>query len=211
MAGDNNLKLHGSSEPPSGQMLIYHDGGLHLQVRLEGETVWLPQRLLAELYQTSVANINQHLSAIYDEGELRPEATIKKFLIVQTEGIRQVRRMVDHYNLDAILAVGYRIRSLRGTQFRQWATQRLSELLIKGFTLDDERIKAGKTIGRDYFDELLARIRDIRASERKKPRKPESEIVQQPAGQSTPVVAICGHISYCKTTNNGLLGSHHGA
>lgn len=166
MAGDRKNKLANHAELPSGQMLIYHDGATHLQVRLEGETVWLPQRLLAELYQTSVANINQHLSAIYEEDELRPEATIKKFLIVQTEGSRQVRRMVDHYNLDAILAVGYRIRSLRGTQFRQWATQRLSELLIKGFTLDDERIKAGKTIGQDYFDELLARIRDIRTSER---------------------------------------------
>lgn len=166
MAGDKKNKLPNHAEPPSGQMLIYHDGATHLQVRLEGETVWLPQRLLAELYQVSVPTINEHLTNIYAEGELAPEATIRKFRIVQREGSREVARMVDHYNLDAILAVGYRIRSLRGTQFRQWATQRLSELLIKGFTLDDERIKAGKTIGRDYFDELLARIRDIRASER---------------------------------------------
>jgi len=150
----------------AGQMLIYQDGGLHLQVRLDGETVWLTQRLMAELFQVSLKTVNEHLINIYAEGELDPSATIRKFRIVQTEGEREVTRMVDHYNLDAILAVGYRVRSQRGTQFRQWATQRLSELLVKGFTLDDERIKAGRTLGRDYFDELLARIRDIRASER---------------------------------------------
>jgi hypothetical protein len=152
--------------PPDGQMLIYRDGATDLQVRLDGQTVWLPQRLIAELFQVTVPNVSQHLKSIYEEGELRPEATIKQYLTVQTEGTRQVRRLVDHYNLDAILAVGYRVRSPRGTQFRQWATARLSELLVKGFTLDDERIKAGRTLGDDYFDELLARIRDIRSSER---------------------------------------------
>jgi len=152
--------------PPGGQVLIYRDGALNLQVRLEGQTVWLPQRLIAELFQVSVPTVNEHLANIYDEEELNPAATIRKFRIVQTEGTRQVARMVDHYNLDAILAVGYRVRSSRGTQFRQWATARLSELLVKGFTLDDERIKAGRTIGGDYFDELLERIRAIRASER---------------------------------------------
>jgi hypothetical protein len=152
--------------PPEGQLLIYQDGALHVQVSIDGKTVWLTQRLMAELYQVTVANINQHLKAIYEEGELSPESTIKQFLIVQTEGARQVSRMVDHYNLDAILAVGYRVRSARGTAFRQWATARLSELLVKGFTMDDERIKQGRTLGDDYFEELLERIRDIRASER---------------------------------------------
>lgn len=121
---------------------------------------------MAELYQVSVKTINEHLINIYDESELEREATIRKFRIVQEEGGRQVSRIVEHYNLDAILAVGYRVRSARGTAFRQWATARLSELLVKGFTLDDERLKAGRTLGDDYFDELLERIRDIRASER---------------------------------------------
>jgi hypothetical protein len=153
-------------EPGGGQILIYRDGSLNLQVRLDGQTVWLTQRQLAELYQTTVPNINQHLKAVYEEGELAADATIKQYLIVQTEGSRNVRRQVEHYSLDVILAVGYRVRSARGTQFRQWATSRLRELLVKGFVLDDERIKAGRTIGQEYFDELLARIRDIRASER---------------------------------------------
>ena len=152
--------------PPSGQLLIYQDGSLRLQVRLDGQTVWLTQAGMADLFQTSPQNITLHLQAIYDEGELAEESTCKEYLQVRTEGSRQVRRTLRHYSLDAILAVGYRVRSARGTAFRQWATARLSELLVKGFTLDDERIKAGRTIGADYFDELLRRIRDIRASER---------------------------------------------
>ncbi len=152
--------------PESGQILIYHDGATRLQVRLEGRTVWLPQRLIAELYQVSVKTVNEHLINIYSEQELDRDATIRNFRIVQTEGDRQVSRAIEHYNLDAILAVGYRVRSARGTAFRQWATARLSELLVKGFTLDDERLKEGRTLGADYFDELLERIRDIRASER---------------------------------------------
>jgi hypothetical protein len=151
---------------PKGQLLIYSDGGLNLQVRLDGQTVWLTQVQMAELYQTTKQNVSLHLQNIFDEGELDPTATVKEYLTVQTEGSRQVRRSIEHYNLDAILAVGYRVRSPRGTLFRQWATTRLRELLVKGFTLDDERIKAGRSIGADYFDELLARIRDIRASER---------------------------------------------
>ncbi len=156
------------SEPvaPDGQILIYNDGATRLQVRLEGHTVWLPQRLIADLFQVSVPTINEHLAGIYAEGELDREATIRRFRIVQTEGSRQVTRAIDHYNLDAILAVGYRVRSARGTAFRQWATTRLHELLVKGFTMDDERLKAGRSLGTDYFDELLERIRDIRASER---------------------------------------------
>ena len=114
----------------------------------------------------SVQTINEHLVNIYGEAELLEEATIRSFRIVQREGAREVSRTVEHYSLDAILAVGYRVRSSRGTAFRQWATARLAELLVKGFTMDDERLKAGRTLGADYFDELLARIRDIRSSER---------------------------------------------
>jgi hypothetical protein len=146
--------------------LIYQDGGLNLQVRLDGQTVWLTQAAMAELYQTTPQNITLHLQGIYDDGELTEAATCKEYLQVRTEGSRQVQRSLKHYSLDVIVAVGYRVRSPRGTAFRQWATTRLTELLVKGFTLDDERIKAGRTIGADYFDELLARIRDIRASER---------------------------------------------
>mgnify|MGYP000247651846 CR=1 FL=1 len=155
-----------ASVPPEGQLLIYQDGSLRVQVRIDGATVWLTQRLMAELYQVSVKTVNEHLVNIYAENELDPAATIRKFRIVQTEGTRRVSRLVEHYNLDAILAVGYRVRSARGTAFRQWATARLSELLVKGFTMDDERLKEGRTLGDDYFDELLERIRDIRASER---------------------------------------------
>jgi hypothetical protein len=147
-------------------LLIYQDGGIHLQVRLDGQSVWLTQAGMAELYQTTPQNITLHLQSIYDDGELDEAATCKDYLQVRMEGSRQIQRRLKHYNLDAILAVGYRVRSARGTAFRQWATVRLRELLVKGFPLDDERIKAGRTLGDDYFDELLARIRDIRTSER---------------------------------------------
>jgi hypothetical protein len=120
------------------------DGRSRIEVRLEDNTVWLTQRLMAELFQTTVANVNTHLKNLYDEGELRPEATIKDYLIVQTEGSREVKRPMQFYNLDAILAVGYRVRSERGTRFRQWATERLREYLVKGFVLDDERLKEGR-------------------------------------------------------------------
>jgi len=121
---------------------------------------------MAELYQTTPQNITIHLKSIYADGELVEAATCKEYLQVRQEGARQVQRALKHYNLDAILAVGYRVRSARGTEFRQWATSRLSELLVKGFTMDDERLKEGRTLGDGYFDELLERIRDIRASER---------------------------------------------
>ncbi|RKY14640.1 MAG: hypothetical protein DRQ55_20510 [Planctomycetota bacterium] len=150
--------------------MIDHDGSTRLQVRIEGQTVWLSQRLIAELYQVSVPTVNEHLAHIYAEAELDPEATLRSFRIVQNEGAREVSRSIDHYHLDAILAVGYRVRSARGSAFRQWATAQLGELLVKGFVLDDERLKQGQTLARgggvDYFDELLERIRDIRASER---------------------------------------------
>jgi hypothetical protein len=150
----------------AGQLLIYQDAGLKLQVRLDGQSVWLTLNQIAELFQSSKQNVSLHIQNISEEKELAPEETVKQYLTVQAEGSRQVRRNLDYYNLDMILAVGYRVRSARGTLFRQWATARLSELLTKGFTLDDERIKAGRTLGQDYFDELLARIRDIRSSER---------------------------------------------
>jgi hypothetical protein len=144
------------------------DGRTRIQCRFENETIWLSQALIAELFQKDVRTINEHLVNIYEEGELSREATIRKFRIVRLEGKREVVREVEHYNLEAILSVGYRVRSLRGTQFRQWATARLSEYLVKGFTMDDERLKNPPGKGqKDYFDELLERIRDIRSSERR--------------------------------------------
>jgi hypothetical protein len=148
------------------EIIIYRgeNSQSRIQVRLADETVWLTQVGMAELYQTTVANINIHVKNILKDGELTEDATIKDCLIVRAEGSRQVQRAVKHYNLDMILAVGYRVRSTRGVQFRQWATERLREYLVKGFTLDDERLKGRDRLA-DYFDELLARIREIRASE----------------------------------------------
>jgi hypothetical protein len=158
------------SLPPQSSLILYQteDGQTRIQCRFEDDTIWLTQVLLAELFQKDVRTINEHLVNIFEEGELSREATIRKFRIVRVEGTRQVAREVEHYNLSAILAVGYRVRSHRGTQFRQWATARLSEYLVKGFTMDDERLKNPPGKGHtDYFDELLERIRDIRASERR--------------------------------------------
>jgi hypothetical protein len=154
------------SPESAGEFLLYQteDGQTRIDVRMADETVWLSQRHIAELFEITVPTVNEHLKGIYEERELDPAATIRKFRIVQTEGPRQVSRDVDHYNLDAVLAVGYRVRSHRGTQFRIWATGRLREYLIKGFAMDDRRLKQAG--GGDYFEELLARIRDIRSSER---------------------------------------------
>jgi len=147
-------------------LLIYQteDGRTRIQVRLEDETVWLTQADMAQLFQTTSQNITLHLKNIFQEGELDEAATCKDFLQVQTEGGRQVQRSRKYYNLDAIISVGYRIKSHVATRFRQWATQRLREYIIKGFTLDDERLKQAG--GGNYFEELLARIRDIRSSEK---------------------------------------------
>lgn len=155
--------------PPDTGILFYQteDGKSRIQVRLQDGTVWLNQRLLAELYQVSVPTINEHISTIYSDHELSPEATIRKFLIVRTEGSRRVERLIDFYSLEIILAVGYRVRSHRGVQFRRWATERLQEYIVKGFVLDDQRLKGERALGTDYFDELLERIRDIRASEKR--------------------------------------------
>lgn len=139
-----------------------------MECRFQDQSIWLTQAQMAELFQTTPQNVTLHLRAIYEEGELNETATCKEYLQVRTEGERQISRSLKHYRLEAILAVGYRVRSLRGTQFRQWATARLSEYLVKGFAMDDERLKNPPGPGvPDYFDELLERIRDIRASERR--------------------------------------------
>lgn len=156
----------------AGELLIYQNEGgtVKLEARLEGETLWLTQQQMAEVFQTSVPNISMHIKNIFDEGELQAEATLQDFLIVRQEGQRQVRRAVTHYNLDMVISVGYRVKSLLATRFRIWATQQLKEYLVKGFVMDDERLKNPAVAGRavpDYFDEMLARIRDIRASERR--------------------------------------------
>ncbi len=150
------------------QLILYttEDGGAKVSLRAEDGTVWLSQIDMADLFQTTVANINIHIKNIVEDGEQVLEATVKEYLIVRREGERDVERLVKHYNLEMILAVGYRVRSHRGVQFRRWATTTLKEYLIKGFAMDDERLKEpGK--GVDYFDELLERIRDIRSSEKR--------------------------------------------
>lgn len=157
-----------SSPPGTGQFLVYAaaDGQIKIDVRLADETLWLQQAQLAELFQTSQQNISLHIQHIYEEGELAPEATYKKYLLVRSEGGREVKRLVDHYNLDMIISVGYRVKSHVATRFRIWATQRLKEYIVKGFTLDDERLK-NPDQPFDYFEELTRRIQDIRTSERR--------------------------------------------
>jgi len=155
--------------PPNHEILFYSTpgGSVRVEVMYEGETFWLSQKKMAELFGVNLRTINEHLKNIYATGELQEVATIRKNRIVQIEGTRTVSREVDFYNLDAIIAVGYRVNSREATQFRIWATQVLREYLIKGFVMDDERLKQGKHFGKDYFDELLERIRSIRASERR--------------------------------------------
>lgn len=144
------------------------DDKVHVRVFLKDETIWLPQRAMAELFDTSPDNIGLHLKNIFSDNELNEESTTEDFSVVQNEGGRSVRRILKFYNLDAIIAVGYRVNSRRATQFRIWATQILKEFIKKGFVLDDERLKQGeKTFGDDYFQELLERVRSIRASERR--------------------------------------------
>ena len=148
------------------EIIIYQNltGDIKIDVRLEEETVWLTQAQLCELFQKSKATISEHIKNVFEEGELELGATVRKFRTVQTEGRREVERELDHYNLDVIISVGYRIKSLQGTQFRIWATQRLKEYIIKGFTLNDDRFKSGSSM--NYFNELQERIREIRLSER---------------------------------------------
>jgi hypothetical protein len=144
------------------------DGKVKVEVFVQDETVWLTQKRMSELFSVNVRTISEHLRNIFDSNELKESATIRKIRIVQKEGIRDVSRELDFYNLDAIIAIGYRVNSYQATQFRIWATKTLKEFIIKGFVLDDERLKNGKTFfGKDYFEELLERIREIRASERR--------------------------------------------
>jgi hypothetical protein len=151
------------NKPPSSEILIYQteDEKTRIQVRLQDETVWLSQKMMAELFQKDVRTINEHIRNIFAEGELSPESVIRNFRITAADGKTYDTQ---HYNLDVTISVGYRVKSHRGTQFRIWATQRLREYIVKGFTLDDERLKQAG--GGNYFDELLARIRDIRSSEK---------------------------------------------
>jgi hypothetical protein len=161
------------SNQPSGEFILYttEDGQSRVECRFENETIWLSQALMAELFDTTPQNITLHLKALYEDEEIDAAATCKDYLQVRLEGSRKVTRAVKHYNLQAILAVGFRVRSRRGSQFRKWANTRLQEYLVKGFTMDDERLKnppvSGSSELPDYFDEMLARIRDIRSSERR--------------------------------------------
>jgi len=151
-------------EKSNSEILLYQseDGQIKIQVRLDDHTVWLTQADMVELFQSSKSNISEHIKHIFEEGELSPDSTVRRFRTVRTEGTRQVEREIEHYNLDVIISVGYRVKSLRGTQFRIWATERLREYLIKGFTMNDDLLKQGG----GYFEELLERIRDIRSSEK---------------------------------------------
>lgn len=138
-----------------------------IEVRYEDETIWLTQKMMATLFDVSVKTISEHLQNVYDQGELEREATIRKFRIVQTEGTRRVNREVDHYNLDAVISVGYRVNSIRATQFRRWATQVLKQFAIRGYIIDRKRMENGTALGEDYFERLLEEIREIRLSERR--------------------------------------------
>jgi hypothetical protein len=152
---------------PKSELILYQteDHRTRIEVRLENETVWLSLNQLAELFQRDKSVISRHIRNVFEEGELPSEAAVAKCATVQTEGARTVSREIEFYNLDVIISVGYRVKSQRGTQFRIWATQRLREYIVKGFTLDDERLKQGGTTN-EYFDELLERIREIRLAER---------------------------------------------
>lgn len=147
-------------------ILIYQnpDGNIKIDVRLQEETVWLTQAQMGQLFDKDKRTISEHISNIYSEGELDKSLTVRKFRTVQTEGSREVERELDHYNLDVIISVGYRVKSVQGTQFRIWATQRLREYIVKGFTLNDDRFKSGSSM--NYFNELQDRIREIRLSEK---------------------------------------------
>jgi hypothetical protein len=158
-----------ADQPNEGELILYQTqkGTVRIEVLYESETFWLNQKKIAELFGVDLRTISYHLGKIYDSHELSREATLRKTWRVQQEGNREVRREIEFYNLDAIISVGYRVNSVQATRFRIWATQTLREFIIKGFVLDDERLKLNKRFGKDYFDELLERIREIRASERR--------------------------------------------
>ncbi len=162
---DDKLQIRNSTA----EFLIFtsQSGEGGIEVRLDEGTIWLSQKLIAELFQVSVPTINEHLGGIYARGELLPERTVRKFRIVAQEGARQVSRDVEHYNLDAIISIGYRVNSVRATQFRQWATGVLRQFAIRGYVLDRKRLENGSFLNEDYFESLLAEIREIRLSERR--------------------------------------------
>lgn len=155
--------------PQEGELILYRtaDDAVRVEVLYESESFWLDQRRIAELFGVDIRTVSEHLRNVYDSGELAEGATLRKIRMVRREGSREVAREVSFYNLDAIISVGYRVNSAQATQFRIWATQTLREFIVKGFVLDDERLKLNKRFGKDYFDELLERIREIRASERR--------------------------------------------
>jgi len=155
-----------TKEKPENKIIIFNseDGQTKIDVRLDGDTVWLSQKQMAELFQKDTRTVNEHIQNVYFEGELEEESTVRKFRTVQSEGKRIVSRDIDHFNLDVIISVGYRVHSLRGTQFRIWATQKLKEYIVKGFVMDDERLSEGR-VRKTYFEEWEERIRRIRTSE----------------------------------------------
>jgi hypothetical protein len=163
-AEEANAPLDPATEPKT-ELILYRaeDGRIKLDVRLQADTVWLSLNQMADLFQRDKSVISKHITNLFEEGELTPEPTVAKFATVQKEGNREVSREIEFYNLDVIISVGYRVKSHRGTQFRIWATQRLRDYIVKGFALDDEKLKQG---GNRHFDELIARIREIRSSER---------------------------------------------
>ncbi len=169
MEHDAHESTHLGGSPIDGELILYQtpEGKVRVEVLYESETFWLDQRKIAALFGADVRTISYHLKSIYDSGELQRARTLRKIRRVQTEGSRKVRREIEFYNLDAIISVGYRVSSAQATRFRIWATQTLREFVLKGFVLDDERLKLNKRFGKDYFDELLERIREIRASERR--------------------------------------------
>lgn len=158
-----------ATTPTEGELILYRtaDDAVRVEVLYQSETFWLDQRRMAELFGIDVRTVSEHLRNVYDSGELAQEGTLRKIRMVRTEGKREVRREIEFYSLDAIISVGYRVNSAKATQFRIWATQTLREFIVKGFVLDDERLKLNMRFGKDYFDELLERIREIRASERR--------------------------------------------
>ena len=158
-----------SLQDQTSEFLLYTapNGDVKVEVLLSGETIWLTQKRIAELFGVGVPAISKHLDNIYDSGELQREATLSILETVQQEGKREVKRKLEYYNLDAVISVGYRVNSAQATQFRIWATQLIKDYIIKGFAMDDERLKNGRFFGKDYFKELLERVRSIRTSERR--------------------------------------------
>ncbi len=178
-------------------ILMYQaeDGVTRIGVRLQDETVWLTQAAMTELYQTTKQNISLHLKNIFEDGELPEDSVVKDYLTAAADGKQYSKK---HYSLEAILAVGYRVRSHRGTQFRRWATERLCDYLVKGFAMDDERLKEGRNLGADYFNELFERIRDIRAS--KKRRRWMTNSRPRPSRLKAEVVRRNDHGTVCEPT-----------